>query len=355
MSALSALTSLVGFGADAPIPTTTPVDDLSGPAENEIGLSSTAKYMKPQLIFLREEHMRYQLSELSHFHRYVIYKYTLQSWQVNEHLAGISSVKSVSAELTKANKIIFVRDFFYNYNYPVYGDRNIGNTFQGYKRYFRRPEEYLPQEVSPPNVETYLNERAGNAANHGLLYPGFQGTYQIALKVMEMYIAMLEMIIRNAPRNAKSFRVYKGSTAYPGVPKDRPLPGPVDVPQPLFNSTSYDPAFNYGAFIAEEDHWLLWSLEIPPNTPCLIISDLNHSLPFEQEVLFPPGVTFRVTASKLDEMRYIDKTEYIQKGWRIVQENKKRPMVAPLYLLNANYDPHFRAKRMHMLEATVLS
>lgn len=353
MSVLSALTSLTGFGADSA--SAVPVDDLSGPAENEIGLSSTAKYMKPQLIFLREEHMRYQLSELSHFHRYVIYKYTLQSWQVNEHLAGISSAKSVSAELTKANKIIFVRDFFYNYNHPVYGDKNIGNTFQAYKRYFRRPEEFLPQQVSPPNVETYLDDRAVTAARQGLVYPDFHATYQIALKVMQTYIVMLEMIIRNAPRNAKSFRVYKGSTAYPGVPKDRPLPGPVNVSQPLFNSTSYDPSFNYGAFIAEEDHWLLWSLEVPPNTPCLIISDLNHALPFEQEVLFPPGITFRVTASKLDDMRYIDKTEYMQQGWRQVQENKHRPLVAPIFLLNTDYDPHFRAKRMHMLEATVLS
>jgi hypothetical protein len=299
--------------------------------------------------------MRYQLSELSHFHRYIIFKYTLQSWQVNEHLAGIKSAKSISEDLTKANKIIFVRDFFFNYNYPVYGDQHIGASFQAYRHFFRNPEMFLPQTVSPPNVETFLNERAQNAALHGVDLLNFERAFGVARTVMEMYIAMLQSIIRNAPRNAKSFRVYKGSTAYPGVPKDRQLSGPVNVPQPIFNSTSYDPAFNYGAFIAEEDHWLLWSLEVPPNTPCLIISDLNHALPFEQEVLFPPEITFRVTASKLDDMRYISKEEFMQKGWRVVQKDNRRPLVAPVSLLNLDYDPHFRAKRMHMLEATIVS
>src|SRR4051812_33621240 len=94
-----------------------PVDDLTGPAENEISLSSRALYMKPQLIFLRESHMRYQLSELSHFDRYIIFKYTLQSWQVNEHLAGAPSSKSIGGDpdIVRANKVIWARDFFFNY------------------------------------------------------------------------------------------------------------------------------------------------------------------------------------------------------------------------------------------------
>ncbi len=341
--------------ADSNESATVPKDDLSGPAENEITLSSRARYMKPQLVFLREEHMRYQHAELSHFHRYIIFKYTLQSWQVNERLAGAPSAKSVSADLAKANTIIWARDFFYNYNHPVYGDRNIGNTFQAYRRFFRNPDQFLPQKVSPPNVETFLNSRSQVATLHGVELLDFQQAYGIASLVMEMYITMLQMIIRNAPRNSTSFRVYKGSTAYPGVPKDRELSGSVDVAQPIFNSTSYDPAFNYGAFIAEEEHWLLWSLEVPANTPCLIISDLCHALPFEQEVLFPPGIAFRVTASKLDDMRYISKEEFMQKGWRTVQPNPRRPLVGPVNLLNLDYDPHFRAKRMHMLEASIVS
>ncbi len=162
-------------------------------------------------------------------------------------------------------------------------------------------------------------------------------------------------IIISAPRTRRPFAVYKGSTAYPGVPKDRPLPGPVTLLQVPFNSTSYDPAFNYGAFIAEDDHWLLWALHVPVNTPCLIISDLCHSLPFEQEVLFPPKISFRITSSKLAEMEYISKVEYRTKAWRLVQADKLRPLLAPMYLLAQDYEPTLQKKVMHLLEATILS
>ncbi len=310
-------------------------EDLSGPAENEISLSSRAKYMKPQLIFLREAHTRYQLSELSHFDRYIIFKYTLQSWQVNEYLSGAASSKSVAGNenIVRANKVIWARDFFYNYNYPVYGQEEIGAAFRKYTRFFKQPELFLPQNVSPPNVEEYLDKRAEEAQKREQFALSFEESVELALGAMQLYVARLIDIIKQAPRNLNSFRVYKGSTAYPGVPKDRVLSGPVSISQPLFNSTSYDPAFNYGAFIAEEDHWLLWSLHVPANTPCLIISDLNHALPFEQEVIFPPGIIFQATSSKLDDMRYIDKQEYMQQAWRQVQADKRRPLVGPIFLL----------------------
>lgn len=332
------------------------VEDLAGPAEQDVSLSSRLHYMTPELVMLRQAHMQYQLFELSHFDRYLVFKYTLQSWQVNEHLSGAPSTKSVAGEdVSAVNKVIWARDFFYNYNFPAYGQREIPKAYMAYLSFFKRPHLFLPQQVKPSQVRQYLEQRWEKSWElDGPLVLDFDNTYQLALRVMTQYIADLNAIIRGAPRSRVELRVYKGSTPYPGVPKDRPLAGPVTVPQPVFNSTSYDPAFNYGAFIAEEEHWLLWSLRIPADTPCLIISDLNHCLPFEQEVLFPPGIQFQVTASKLDDMKYIPKSEYMEKGWRQVQPNKTRPLVAPVYLLNTDYDPQFRSKRMHLLDATVL-
>ena len=307
--------------------------------------------MTKALIFLRAAHQKYQ-SNLSHFERYIIFKYTLQSWQVNEFLTGVSSKGAGDKQI---NVIIWTRDFFYNYNLPVYGSDAVQAPYNNWIRFFRSPDAFLPQTVRPEQVAAYIESRFEEANRTGKFAHSFEEMYDIAEAVMRQYIRDLQQIILSAPRTPKAFAVYKGSTAYPGVPKDQPLNGPVTLPQTPFNSTSYDPAFNYGAFIAEEDHWLLWSLHVGPNVPCLILSDLVHALPFEQEVLFPPGIKFRITSSKLAEMDYISKEQYMKEAWRQVQKDRRRPLVGPVFLLSTDFTPVVKKKVMHLLEASIVT
>ena len=181
----------------------------------------------------------------------------------------------------------------------------------------------------------------------------------VAKAVMEQYIQDFTAVVNGAPVAAAPFSAYKGSIPYPGVPKDQPLRHSVDVYQKPFNSTSYDPAFNYGAFIAEEEHWLLWNLQAPAGTHCLALSDLCHILPFEHEIVFPPGSTFRITSSTITDMIYIRKEDWLNLGkpgggLRQVQAVTDPPLLAPIYMLDMSYRPRLYQKKMHLLTADIV-
>lgn len=322
-------------------------EDEKLPAGNEISLGSQVKFMNPSLVTARLAHSQFQLN-LGHFERYCIWKYTFGSGKVNRYLIDAFP----DARERQLAAVFWTSRFFHDFSFSVYKQHRIHPVFKPYLRFFEQPDLFVPRNVPERSIPAFADKRAYEA-HMDTHHHNFEELADIAERIIVLYIGFLTKIILAAPAH-RTLRVYKSSALYPGVPKDRTIDREVTITQQPFNSTSYDPAFNYGTFIAEEDHWLLWSLTIPPETPCLVISDLLHAYPFENEVLLPPGVKFNVTASTLDDMKYISKEEYTTRGMRQIQPNIQRPLLAPVFMLNTDFDPVIRSKRMHLLEATVL-
>ncbi len=344
--------ALPGFGISPKLDMSTPKaaeeeaaqelrEDESLPAGNEISLGSKARFMTSALVFSRLAHSQFQIN-MGHFEQFCVWKYTFGSGKVNSYLINVFP----DAEARKLAAVFWTTNFFQDYNVSAYRQKRLHPAFMPYVRFFLIPDDFLPRTALAGDIRAYADKRSKS-------FHSFNELADIAERVIQLYIRLLSSIVHAAPAH-QTLRVYKSSALYPGVPKDRTITSAVTITQLPFNSTSYDPAFNYGTFIAEQDHWLLWSLTIPPETPCLILSELFHAYPFENEVLLPPGVKFSVTASKLDDMRYISKEEYLKQGMRLVQINVRKPLVAPVFMLNTDFDPIIRSKRMHLLEATVL-
>jgi hypothetical protein len=220
---------------------------------------------------LELQHTKY-LSNLSIWDQYIVFVYTLGSQPVNRRLVGVP----VTPKL--ANRWTF--ELFKNYQYGI---KNIGRPFKKMAEYFINPNKFI-----------YLSESLKN---------------EITEEALELYTQNLQRIIMQAPVTSGNITVYKASTPY----DEKLLQNsgfPFLLPQPPFNSTSFDPNFDFNAFLgSNSDTCCLWKITIPKGSHVLAIAHPFQAYLTEREVLLPIGSIFEVTGFKNVQLSYWNKRE----------------------------------------------
>ena len=213
------------------------------------------------------DHVKY-LSGLSHWKQYMVWRYTLGSGSINMNLLGIIKEDRVP---------YWVYLFFDYYNAKTYGTDNIEKPFDKYKVYFKFPFKYLKHPI--------------------------EKQLEIAKDILGLYAESLIEIIYNSPPTTGDIVVYKSSLPYPGIPTEV---GQKDilVKQELFNSTSYDPQFNYYMFMNPEGSCCAWRITIPKGSHVLLIGPPFHAYPSEREILLPFGVSLDVKSTEIMTLNY---------------------------------------------------
>lgn len=216
-----------------------------------------------ELSDLLRSHARY-LSNLPIWDQYLVWRYTLGS--------GAITKKLVTGKPDE-NDVGWTYYFFNSYNTDHYGSGNIGYPYQRYQRYFENPKSYL-----------------------GLPKPKQD---DIAKFIIRRYVEDLERIILNAPPTPGEITVFKASGPYPGLPIDTPsgklFNNGLNVYQKPFNSTTYDPEFNFYPFLGP-NKCCLHQIIIPACSRVLAITPPFHAYPHERELLLPFGSTFEITS-----------------------------------------------------------
>ena len=202
-----------------------------------------------KLINLHNEY----INSLNKWKQYLIWRYTMGSGQINKMLIGIND---------KESTIFWTYQFFLYYkNHDI---NIIDEPYKKYLKYFKSPKSFLKKQ-----------------------------DYQLALDVMEQFIIDIQFIIYDSPPVPEDVLVFKASTKYFDIPeqeKDKELN--LEIPQKPFNSTSYDPQYNYNNFMSPDSSCCLWELKIPSGSQVLCISQLIHAYPDEMEILIPFGSYF---------------------------------------------------------------
>lgn len=236
-----------------------------------IGPGSTTKFKVTRAISRALlEHTRY-VANLKLWDRFLIWRYTLGSGALNTTLIGIA----------KDDQLIFwTYNLFKSYNYDP---SQIGKPFIPYTRFFGavNAKQYL---YSPDRLD-------------------------IAKTIINLVILRLERIILSSPTIARDFYVYKVSTKYPGLP-DSTQGTVMDIVHQLpFNSTTYNPQFNFAPFIAEDSTCCLHRIHISTGSQVLMVPAEYHAYPHEMECLLPFGADFRVVEVKQETFEYIPKEQ----------------------------------------------
>lgn len=228
-----------------------------------IGPGSSTKYEVTRAISeALINHTKY-VSNLSLMSKYLIWRYTLGSGALNTTLIGIASDQQI---------IFWAYDFFRAYNYSR---SELTQRYSIYGPFFSNPKSFLYD----PNKLT------------------------IAKQIISKVIADLEGIILRAPIISKPFTVYKVSNKYPGLPDQIFLHEIVN--QKPFNSSTYNPQFNFAPFIAPESACCLHKITIPRGSRVLMIPSEYHAYPHEMECLLPFGSSFDVHEITKAEFEYI--------------------------------------------------
>ena len=236
--------------------------------EIEIGPGGTLKLkISPGLSSLLLSHNKYQ-SNLPIWEQYMIWRYTTGSGQLNKYLIGIAD---------KEKKGFWVYDLFLLYNIDQYGIDNIGKPFQQWNRYFLNPRRY-----NQLSIDKQL---------------------KIADEVIETFAIELQRIILDAPVVLNEITVYKISESYSELPTSLNNKKNKLVKQTPFNSSTYDPEFNFAPFLSTESN--IFTIVIPPGSHILAISQYLHAYPHEHEILLPYGSIFDVQEIETAIIDYI--------------------------------------------------
>jgi hypothetical protein len=218
--------------------------------------------MTPGLSSLLLEHNKYQLN-LPFWDQYLIWRYTLGSGSITSKLVG--------QDLTERS-LRWTYEFFSHYNLELYGEGNIGYPFRKYLQFFRNHKSYLAQNIE---IQT-----------------------KVANEILIEYSRQLERIILASPPTEAPIVVFKVSRYYDDLPalenglsEDNSMI--TSVYQKPFNSTTYDPQFNFLPFLADKT-CCLHVITIPKCSRVLAISSVLHAYPHEREILLPFGTTFNV-------------------------------------------------------------
>jgi hypothetical protein len=271
--------------------------NVEGHYIKELGLESKENklLLYPPLLKLLMSHTKYLLS-LSIWKQYIVWRYTVGSGQINMTLIGFPNNENV---------VLWAYFFLKYYNKKQYGIDNIEKPFIVYKKYFKTPTLLLSDK----------------------------NKLKISKEIIKKYTDQLQQIILNSPSTEDDILVYKASSRYPGLPSDTQTLNEkkyVDVPQLPFNSTTYDPTFNFGLFITGTDTSVLFAINIPKGSKVLSVNPIFHAYPFEREIIFPHGVSFRVIDREKIKLSYISKDD-------IVLEKTQDPSKNGSYLIGEVY------------------
>lgn len=220
---------------------------------------------------LENQHNRY-LANLPFWDQYIVWTYTLGSQPVNRRLVGAPVDPKFSQKWTFE---------FFN-NFTKYNTRAISPLFKKWDRFFKNPKLYWK-----------LTDIERNS---------------ISEEVLKMYTMNLQSIILHSPPTTGNITVYKASTPYDNRLLENNFP--ISLPQPPFNSTSYDPLFDFNAFLGSNtDTCCLWELTIPKGSHVLAIAHPFQAYLTEREILLPYGSTFEVTSVQDVDMSYFRNKE----------------------------------------------
>jgi|ERR1700761_1212537 len=219
------------------------------------------------LATLERQHNKY-LSNLPIFDQYTVWTYTLGSQPVNRRLVGMPVSPKSSQEWT-----------YHLFGNFTYGLNNISRSFKKWKDFFKNPNIYqkLPDEIK------------NNIANQALI----------------LYTRNLQRIIKKAPVTTDDIIVYKASTPYDKKLVENNFPFTLE--QTPFNSTTYDPWFDFNSFLASNlDKCCLWEIMIPKGSHVLAIAHQFQAYLTEREILLPYDSIFNVIGAEQVEMSYYD-------------------------------------------------
>ncbi len=260
----------------------------------------------PALNQTLHEHNKY-LANQSTWKQYLAWRYTMDSGAANAVRLGHSNPQEF---------VQWAHSFFQWYGYHP---STVERPFHTFRSFFESPQSYLDRPDKLAIAET--------------LIPVYNGE--------------LQRLILEAPPVAsdEGFYIYKATNPYPTLPRQEVLDKPIPVAQVPFNSTSYDPEFNYGQFLAGKTEWAILRLFLPKGSRVLSIDPSFHAYPHEREILLPPDCTFLFKKTEMIQMRYIPREdvqyEQVQDGPRFLVGEVFRPKVG--------YQPRILQRQMHLL------
>jgi hypothetical protein len=272
--------------------------------------SSTDFIITPAISETLLDHTSY-VSNLSLWDKFLIWRYTLGSGAINFSLVGIAKDDQIS---------FWCYQFFKSWRYPP---KYIHSRFRPYLRYFENPKELL-----------YRSDKLS-----------------ISKSIISKFIHQLERIILSAPRNHSPFYVYKVSSKYPELPEESTLSVNSIVFQKPFNSTTYNPQFNFAPFIAEDATCCLHKILIPKGSRMLLIPSEFHAYPHEMECLLPFGSSFKVESITNNIFFYIPK----EQQRFILTQNLNDLRIGQVYLVDPVSDNTTKRKTLKYYISTFLS
>jgi hypothetical protein len=134
-------------------------------------------------------------------------------------------------------------------------------------------------------------------------------------------------IILDAPVTIDEITVYKISSAYPELPEHISYNKNVEVIQLPFNSSTYDPQFNFAPFLSDSSNF--FTINIPKGSHVLAISSALHAYPHELEVLFPYDSLFNIYDMGNEIIDYIS-----TKDQNFIEVQDKPYLLGQVYRVN---------------------
>jgi hypothetical protein len=233
-------------------------------------IEGTTLQITPALATLERDQNKY-LANLPIWGQFVVFTYTLGSQAVNRRLTGLPLIgpdtsRGRPGPLAGGENLgqKWTFELFQNF---TYGLDNLGGYFKQWTRFFKNPSLYLKLDN--------------------------QQREEIAEKALDLYSRDLQSIILKAPVTTEDIIVYKASTPY----DERLLSNtfPFTIPQKPFNSTTYDPWFDFNAFLgSNKDSCCLWEILIPQGSHVLAITHPFQAYLTEREIILPIGSSFEV-------------------------------------------------------------
>ena len=265
------------------------MSDILGPNPNLCTITSDTLN-----IFISECHD--YISTLSLFKKYCLFRYTIGSGPLNTYL--------ITGTAVKQSRIWALQFFQYWYN-------TTPNPQQGIPAPYK---QFLPYLTNPPYFKSLTQQRR----------------HDISANLLLLYANTLQEIILNGPKvKGEGFDVYKIATPYDDLPNSVKYV-PVNVEQYLFNSTSVSKLFNFVLFSNPEHDCCLFKIHVPAGSQCLYISPYLAAYPWEEELLLPLGVIFKINKISTGTLNYITPSDM-----NIIQVQEKNNIrMGNVYLIN---------------------
>ena len=248
------------------------------------------------------------LANLPVWYQYIVWTYTLGSQAVNRRLVGIPLKPKGENEWT-----LRLFEFF------DYGIENIGKNFKRFTKFFENPKLHSSLPIDKQN--------------------------EISQVCLDSYTIDLQRTILGCPPTIGDIIVYKASTPYDVKLTENKFPYTLE--QTPFNSTTYDPWFDFNAFLgSNQDTCCLWEILIPKGSRVLAIAHPFQAYLTEREVLLPFDSEFVVHGARQVPMSY-----YLDREAPIRTQGEK-PRIGEVFR-HDNWDNRPKSiKNMRMLEAT---